>query len=141
MKHLSVRRTIHAPNDVVWDALIDHEGMVDWSPMRRVTLLVEGSPERNGVGAVRRMAGPGMTLEEEVVDWNPPHWYEYRLTRGAPIRHHHGRVALEDRGADTHVRWAVTFAPALPGTGWLIAGALERGLGGMLTRLARRLER
>jgi len=134
------RTRIAAPRERVWQHLTDHEGMAAWSPFRKVTLARSGSPERNGFGAVRRMQGPGLDLEEEVVGWQPPARYDYRLRRGAPIRHHAGCVLLREDGAVTEVEWIIRFRPLVPGTGAIVRAALKRGISDMLERLKRKLE-
>jgi len=134
------RAHIAAPRAVVWQAITDHEGMVDWSWFREVTLVREGSPERNGLGAVRRMRGPGVMLDEEVVRWMPPARCDYRVVAGAPIRDHAGCVTLRDAGNETDVEWIVRLNPVVPGTGAVIRTGLQRALDGMLQRLKRRLE-
>lgn len=131
---------IAAPRDVVWKAITDHEGMTAWSPLSSVVLTHPGSPERNGLGAVRRLRGFGLTLDEEVVGWNPPARYDYRLIGGAPIREHFGQVFLDQVDGATNVRWCVRFRPTIPGSGAVLRAMLERGFTDMLQRLKRRLE-
>jgi catechol 2,3-dioxygenase-like lactoylglutathione lyase family enzyme len=138
--YVVVRARIAAARPVVWERLCDHEGMVNWSPFSAVTLIRAGVPERNGLGAVRRMRGLGMTIEEEVVRWEPPARYDYRLNTGAPIRGHHGHVMLREVEGGTEVRWAIGFQPTVPGTGWLIRALLQRAIGDMLQRFKRQIE-
>ncbi len=140
MTTLRLSKRIDAPRDTVWSAVTHHEGMPTWSPLKSVTLSKEGAPDRDGVGAVRVMRGPGMRIDEEVVGWDPPNAYDYTLLRGAPIRDHRGRVELRDAGGATDVEWTIEFRPLIPGTGWLIRAALGRAIGGMLRRLKRNLE-
>ncbi len=134
------RTRIAAPRERVWQHITDHEGMSSWSPFREVTLVREGTPDRCGFGAVRRMQGMGPALEEEVVGWDPPARYDYRLRRGAPIRRHSGCVLLREQGTATEVEWIIRFRPLIPGTGALVRAALQRGIAGMLAQLKQRLE-
>jgi hypothetical protein len=137
MTRVEVLRQMQAPANAVWSRLIDHENMADWAPIRSARLAREGSPDRNGPGAVRHIRSLGTTIEEEVTEWQPPSRYQYRLTRGVPIRNHSGEVAIEPRGDKCCVRWTVEFKPRVPGTGFLIGLALRLALGGMLKRLDR----
>jgi len=141
MASIVLRARIRAPQEQVWQALSHHEGFPEFSVLDKVTLKREGSPDRDGVGAVRVMCAPGLCVEEEVTSWDPPHGYEYRLLRGAPIRDHRGRVEVTGNGEATDVEWTVSFRPVVPGTGWLVGKLLQRGLGGLLRGLTRRLER
>jgi len=140
MSELEVRQRFNADPQTVWNSVTDHESMPQWSPLKQVTLRVEGAPERNGIGAVRVMKGPGPVIEEEVVAWDPPRSYGYKLVRGAPLRNHAGRVTLDSSGSGTEVTWSVRFDPIIPGTGWLFATVLRAALGKMLERLARQLD-
>lgn len=142
MTHIVARARLAAPPEDVWPLITDHEGMVGWSALRSVTLKQEGTPDRDGLGAIRVMRAPGVPpIEEQVVAWDPPASYEYTLLRGAPIRNHRGRVELVRVPGGTEVTWTVRFDPTVPGTGLLIGTALQRALQSMLDALARRIDR
>ncbi len=140
MTSFEVSTRISASPEQIWPIMVDHERMVDWSPLRRVTLAREGQPDRNGVGAVRHMHGAGPTIVEEVVLFEAPTRMEYVLTKGAPIRDHRGSLELFEAGDVTEVRWSVRFRPVVPGTGWMLKAVLQRALGGMLKRLKENIE-
>lgn len=140
MKRIVLTESIAAPIDEVWAAITDHESMADWSPLRRVELAREGSPQRNGLGAVRHMVAVGPVIVEEVTEWSPPNRYKYRLRAGAPIRDHLGTVELRQSGARTNVTWTIQFRPIVPGSGWVILRILRMVIGGMLARLRTQLE-
>lgn len=140
MPYVVAETRIGAPRDEVWKAISDHEGMAAWSPFSSVVLTRAGSSERNGLGAVRRIRGFGLTLDEEIVRWAPPARYDYRLIRGAPIREHFGQVLLNEVDGGTEVRWTVRFRPVVPGTGGITRAMLQRGFTDMLQRLKHRLE-
>ncbi len=140
MTKIELRQRFHADSDTVWQALTDHEGMPRWSPLKSVILKKEGRPERNGKGAVRVMKALGPPLIEEVVAWDPPTRYDYKLKEGAPIRNHLGRVTVHPVGSHTDVTWDIEFDALVPGTGWLFRAVLGKAIGNMLGRLARQLE-
>ncbi len=128
MREIAIEQRIDAPRDRVWALLSDHEGMTRWMPVREVVRRHPGSPEPDGVGAVRTIRGMGMVIEERVTDWKPGERLGYTLTEGAPIRDHAGEVVLVPQDGGTLVRWRVRFRPLVPGTGWLIERALGTGL-------------
>ena len=125
----------------VWAILTDHEGMPHWMGFSAVHLRPEGSPDRNGVGAVRVMHGPGLTLREEIISWDPPHAYEYKLVSKAPIRDHKGRVEVTGGDGHSTARWHIVFKPKIPGTGLLLRLFLQRQLGGALENARKLIER
>jgi uncharacterized protein YndB with AHSA1/START domain len=139
MVEIVLEQDVAAEPRRVWELVANHEGMKKWMPVREVVRRRPGSPDPDGVGAVRTIRGSGLVIEERITAFKPPERLEYVLIEGAPVRDHHGEVLLEPRaGGGTHVRWRVRFRPLVPGTGWLLERmlrrALERGLEGLKRR-------
>jgi glutathione S-transferase len=140
MHTVEVSRLYSHPIERVFARYTDHEGWTQWARLGRVRLVREGSPDRNGVGAVRAFSSsPG--LREEVVLFEPPRRMHYRVTQGPlPFDQHLGEVAFEPEGGGTRLTWRVTFRCRIPGLGRV----LRRGLGAlfrwMLGSLARDLD-
>jgi uncharacterized protein YndB with AHSA1/START domain len=125
----------------VWELLADHEGMPAWMPVREVVRRRAGSPDANGVGALRVVRASGLAIEERITAFEPERLLVYEVVEGAPVRDHRGEVRLEPDGDATRVRWRVSLRPLVPGTGWLLRRVVERLVGGALEGLARRAER
>ena len=108
--------------DVARDALFtvfaDHEGYGRFRGVKKCVLIRPGRDERNGLGALRRVHLGGPTvLDEEIVAYDPPHSYEYRIVRARPlpVKHTLGRVELEALDANrTKVVWTSTFEIPIP---------------------------
>ena len=132
-----IETTIAAPPASVWELLANHRGWADWAGVREVVLRQEGDPPPNGLGAIRVLRLRGLALEEEILGFDPPKRMSYRLSAGLPIRDHAGEIELEPAGDGTALRWTVRFRPSVPGTGWLLRAALERGVRDVCDRLAR----
>ncbi|MEX2293574.1 MAG: SRPBCC family protein [Acidimicrobiales bacterium] len=65
---IEARAESTASPDAVFAVLADHERWPEWFPsVKRVTVLGEAS----GVGARRRVAVPGATVDEEFIVWEP----------------------------------------------------------------------
>jgi uncharacterized protein YndB with AHSA1/START domain len=139
MEQILVERLVPAPRERVWEILSDHEGMKKWLPVREVVRRRPGSPDPNGVGAVRTIRGMGLVIDEQITGFKPPERLEYVLTEGAPIRDHLGEVVLTEEPGGTRVRWSVRFRPAIPGTGTLLRFLLRRGIAQGLENLAKRV--
>ena len=136
---VSVRVT--AAPDVVWARLTAHEAMAAWWPgLREVTLDPPGSPDRNGLGAVRVMRSVGTPVREEVVSWDPPHTYSYRVRNFAPLREHLGRVTVRPADGGAAVDWRIEFRPGVPGTGALLRLGLRWMLDVALRRFKQQVE-
>lgn len=123
---LTVETTVHAPMDMVFERLIDHESMNDWPGVGSCRLIVAGTP-RNGLGAVRAVKARGLTLHEEVVLYEPPERFEYRIIKGLPVTHL-GSVRLFQEGESVRVCWRITVSSRLPLLSWIICQQLRGGL-------------
>ena len=122
-----------APPERLFAVLTDHRAMPRWfPPIRRVDLDPEGSPDPNGLGAVRKVHALGPPIVERVVEWEPPRRYVYVLEAGAPIRNHRGEVRVEAAPGGSKATWTITFAPVIPGTGWLVRAVLTPAVVRML---------
>jgi len=115
-----------APIDAVWATLIDTRSWPDWAPQEEAWLDREGSPDPEGVGAVRRFRTGRWMVREEVVAFEPPHDFSYRLLSGLPMRDYLATVCLDERAGGTHIIWQATFRPAYPGTGPLLRRRMRR---------------
>lgn len=138
--HVSALIRIEAPPDVVWRTITDHARIPEWVPVRECVVTRPGTPHPNGLGAVRRITAAATAIEEEVILWDPPRRYDYRLTRGAPLRDHRGHVFVTPDGKGTRVQWTVRFRPLVPGTGGAIRLALQRAFDHALRNLKRHIE-
>lgn len=117
MTVIRVTRTIPASPERAFAALTDHASF-SALPGLNATLITEGDPSPNGLGAVRRMGGAGVWFDEEVVAWDPPRSYSYRITAGTfAIEHDGGTVTIRPSGSGCDVEWktAITYPPGLKG--------------------------
>lgn len=140
LRSLTVEVPFKVASAALWERLSDHESMADWWPLRSVLLVREAHGERNGVGAVRRMRGMGLVLDEEVTAWQPGYGYDYKLTRGAPVREHAGSARILPSGAHNVVQWRIQFRPRIPGSGALIQWLLRVLIKHVLLTLKKQLE-
>jgi uncharacterized protein YndB with AHSA1/START domain len=138
MRRIEVERIVAAPPSVVFERYTDHVGWSRWAGVGKVSLVQEGSPDRNGVGCVRSFASaPG--LHEEVVEFDPPNRMVYRIVRGGfPVQDHRGEVRFEPHVRGTRVSWSVEFGSRLPFTEGVIARLLQLLFGTLLARFDRR---
>ena len=133
MTEFTLTRTTTAPIETVFDALTDHRAIADyvWA-VRRSTLDREGTPAPNGLGAVRRLEALGPPIVEEIIEYQRPTGYAYKMVSGAPVRDHVGTVALREVGTGTEVSWHLRSTPKIPGLDWLLSPVLKRVIGELL---------
>ena len=138
----TLTRTTTAPIETVFDSLTNHRGIADyvWA-VRRSTLDREGVPAPNGVGAIRRIEAVGPTIVEEIIDYQRPTRYAYKMLSGPPVRDHVGTVELREAGAGTEVSWHLRSTPKIPGSNWLLSAVLHRVIGELLKGAVNAAER
>ncbi|HWO17032.1 MAG TPA: SRPBCC family protein [Solirubrobacterales bacterium] len=135
-------RQVAAPPETVFDVLTDHRGYADITSMRRSELEREGEPAPNGVGAIRALHSVGPPLREEVVSYERPSRFSYKVVSGIPVRDHLGTVLLTPEGSGTRVTYAVKTTPTLPLVGGAVVAvtklAIKQLLSGITTESERR---
>jgi hypothetical protein len=109
--------------------------MRDWPGVAFSHLIVPGEP-RNGLGAVRRIRAGGLTLEEKVVRFEPPHRYAYTIIKGLPVEHL-GEVELTEARGGVDVHWRVRMSSRVPLLAQAVGAALQVGLRRALGHFAR----
>jgi uncharacterized protein YndB with AHSA1/START domain len=114
--HVTSQTIVAAPIETVWDTLSNHVGMSQWGPGITVTMDRVGSPDPNGVGAIRRIAspGPGPDIVEEVVTFQAPNLFGYKALSGTPFPGYAGEVRLTSAGAGTHISYTVSSTAGFP---------------------------
>lgn len=131
----------------LWPRLVDHAAMDQWSGAWSSALLEPGSPDPNGLGALREITlVPGFSVREQVLLFEPPRRLDYGIVDGMPgLAHHAGSVVLTPTDGGCRVQWSIqiSFRPkhpmrtAGPPLIRTIGLALRRGL----RRLARQITR
>ena len=106
-----------APPAELWPLIAEVERWKQWSFLTRSHLLRPGSPDPDGVGALRRLAVGPFGSSEEVVAFEPPSHFAYVARKGMPVRHYRADVHFEPDGDGTRLTWQGVLEPLVPGTG------------------------
>lgn len=134
-------RQIAAPPQTVFDVLTDHRLYAKITPLRKAVLEREGEPAPDGVGAIRVLSAAGPPLREEVIAYQPPARFSYKLLSGLPVRDHVGTVELSPQGEGTKMVYAVHTAPTLPLVGAVVVGVVKQGIKALIKGIAKESER
>ena len=123
----TLTRTTRAPIETVFDSLTNHRAIADyvWA-VRRSTLDREGVPAPNGVGAVRRIEAVGPPIVEEIIDYQRPTRYAYKMLSGAPTRDHIGTIQLREADTGTEVSWHLRSTLKIPGVDRLMLPVFKK---------------
>lgn len=141
MASFTLSREVSAPPETVFDVLTDHRRYAEITPVRKSVLEREGEPDPNGVGAIRVLSSVGPPLREEVIAFEPPSRFSYKLLSGAPVRDHVGTVLLEPAGAGTRVTYALRTTPTVPVVGAAVVGVTKLAIKSLLDGIVAESER
>ena len=136
MPRVQVEETVDVPRDALFAVLADHARYDRFPGVVGSELVREGTTERDGLGALRRINLGISVLEEEIVAYDAPNSFEYLITkvRPLPVNHILGRVEFFDEGpARTRVVWVSEFEIPLP----IVGGFVGRRAASQFTRAFR----
>ncbi|HWA52855.1 MAG TPA: SRPBCC family protein [Solirubrobacterales bacterium] len=142
MASFTLTREIAAPTETVFEVLTDHRRYADMTGLRRSELEREGDPPPNGLGAVRRLVAVGPPLREEVIAYQPPARFSYKLLSGLPVRDHVGTVELTPNGGGgTKMVYAVRSQPTVPVVGGVVIAVVKQAVKNLIGGIAKESER
>jgi uncharacterized protein YndB with AHSA1/START domain len=142
MASFTLERKVDAPPEVVFEVLVDHRRYAEIvGPIRRSELEREGDPAPDGVGAVRVLKAIGPPLREQVLTYEPPSRFSYKLLSGAPVEDHVATVELTPEGDGTKVVYAVRTMPTVPLGGAIVVAVAKRAVGQLLDGVVEESER
>jgi hypothetical protein len=132
MARIDLDKTLSSPIDDVFELLSDHAGYTRFRGFSTAELLREGTEERNGVGALRRLVVRPLRFEEEITAFERPTRMDYVIRKvNLPLRHDGGTITLSSAAGGTRVLWRSTFTVPVPvvgaPVGTLLAAAIRRG--------------
>jgi uncharacterized protein YndB with AHSA1/START domain len=114
MASFAFERQVAAPPETVFGVLTDHRRYAAITLLRGAELEREGEPPPNGVGAIRVLRSVGPPLHEEVIAYEPPSRFSYKLLSGLPVRDHVGTVELSPSQGGARIVYAVRSTPTVP---------------------------
>lgn len=134
-------RRIDAPVDVVWDVLTDHARYREWTPVPHSRLVTPGTPERNGLDAVRFLGVGPIGAKERMLVFEPGEHLAYTVVSGLPVRDYRADARLSDGGDWTALEYEGRFQPLVPGTGPALSLLVRSVLRTLVSSLVRESER
>jgi len=108
---IQVELIILAPINLVFDELSDHASYSDFKAIDFSELINEGTENKNGNGAIRKIVTGPITFWEEISHYKSPTRFNYKIIKGEvnfgiftfplPFRHRIGRLTLEETSEGT----------------------------------------
>ncbi len=117
MEPLRTDMIVRAPRSLVWDALVDLEGVSTWNPSIDAAECL--SEVREGLGARRRCyMHPSGWMIESVTEWEPLSAIAFEIENAPPLKTGLGRFVLRGDDAGTRLQasfdYEVRFGPLGP---------------------------
>ncbi len=134
---VNVEYEFRVPVERVFSHLSEHENLARVFGVR-VERLQDGSPQRNGVGSVRRLSLNGIApFEETVTAYREHQLIEYQVTKGTPLNEHHGamRFSRRESGHSSHLEYVIHLGSDVPGVAKVVARVLRKRIARGLARL------
>jgi uncharacterized protein YndB with AHSA1/START domain len=141
MSSFRFERVVAAPPEIVFDVLTDHRHYAEITSLRRSELEREGRPAPDGVGAIRVLTAVGPPLREEVLVYERPTRFSYKLLSGLPSRDHVGTVELTPDGTGTKLAYAVRMTPTVPLAGAAVVAGTKLAIKSLLKGVTAESER
>ena len=134
-------RQVDAPPEIVFDVLTDHRRYNEITAVRKAELEREGEPAPNGLGAIRVLSVAGPPMREEVIAYERPSRFSYKVLSGLPVRDHVGTVELTPLDQGTQVIYAVHTTPTVPLGGFVAMAVLKQAIKSLLSGVTKESER
>src|SRR6476660_8899636 len=141
MASFTIVREVAAPPQTIFEILVDHRGYSRITRLRKSELEREGEPSPNGAGAIRVLRAVGPPLREEVLTYERPSRFSYKLLSGLPVRDHVGTVELTAREGGTKVTYAVRLMPTVPLVGAAVVAGVKVGVKQLIDGVSAEAER
>ena len=128
MQRVEIDHDFFKPVEAVFAYLSEHENL---GPLfgAKVTRVKDGHTERNGVGSVRKLRVAVLPpFEETVTEVIPNELIRYKITKGSPLRDHHGEMRFSPHGTGCHLRYVIEFGAVVPGLDRVVKAGLERSI-------------
>ena len=123
MQTVSLRRSVAAPIDEVFDWIGDGTNWASVPGMFYSRVKPTDGPEPNGVGSIREFAGMTSKATEIVTGFERPRYMSYKVLSSTPrLEHDGGSITFKEIPVGTEVFWTTTFRVTTP----VFAGLLTR---------------
>jgi uncharacterized protein YndB with AHSA1/START domain len=141
VERYTVRLEIAAPPETTFETITDHRRYPEFTPLRRVELERRGAEAPNGVGAIRALHLVGPPVREEVVDYEAPARFSYRIVSGVPVRSLVGTVLVAATPHGSLMTYEMVIEPRIRFSGPPLARTMEIAIRRLTAMVAAEAER
>ena len=129
MQKLIFKRKFDLSPGPVFEYFAEHENLGGIFGAKIIRLKDGTDGNRNGVGSARELkVGPAPPFEETITEFIPNELIAYEITKGSPLKDHHGEMRFSPEGTGTHLHYEISFGAKIPGLALVIAPGLKRNV-------------
>lgn len=129
-QRIEIVQEFSAPVDRLFAYLGEHENLAAIFAPAKIKRISDGQGVRNGVGSAREMrilVGPAFV--ETVTAYKENELIEYRITRGSPLKNHHGVMRFYPTASGgSRLHYTIVFEGKFPLVASIIKPGLEMGI-------------
>lgn len=132
MHQVHVTAYINKPLPEVFTAVSDHRSFLTGGGLH-CHLIKKGTPDKNGLGAIRTVRANKYTFTEEINAFEPNKSFDYQIIDVKPrlsLVHHNGWLEFSEENMQTRVDWHSHFTITTPIIGhlmgWFAKNKLEK---------------
>jgi len=130
VQRIDIRKEFAVPVDKLFAFLSVHKNLETIFAPAKIRRVKDGSDVPDGLGSVRRMriliAPP---FEETITARVPDERIEYRITRGSPLRNHHGVMRFSSTpSGGSALHYTIEFEGKLPLVGPIVRAGLDNAI-------------
>jgi uncharacterized protein YndB with AHSA1/START domain len=129
MQRLIFDQGFALPPEQVFNYLAEHVNLGDLFGAK-VTHIKDGTDgHRSGVGSVRELkVGPTPPFQETITEFISNELIAYKITKGTPLKDHHGEMRFTPDGTGTHLHYEISFGGKIPGIAFIVAQGLKKNI-------------
>ncbi|MFC3153384.1 SRPBCC family protein [Litoribrevibacter euphylliae] len=113
--HILIEKEFESSLPEVFQAICDHENFGKLIGAKIVRTKDGEDGITNGLGSIRKIvASPLPSFEETVTNYQENQYFEYKITKGSPIKNHIGKLTFSSTHDKTLLRYTIDFDMKLP---------------------------
>src|SRR5699024_3424456 len=111
MTRVDIKQQFSVPVEELYAFLSVHKNMESIFAPAKIKRIKEGSDSPEGLGSVRVLSLQLAPSFEETVTLNEPNQrIEYRITKGSPLKEHHGVMRFNSTESGSELHYTIDFA-------------------------------
>lgn len=139
MQHIHIQVDFPFSLENLFQYLKKHENFNELFAPAKVQTIQKGQGDDYGVGSVRRLSIFGLVqFEETIVSFQENALIEYKITKGTPLKNHHGKMVFAAKGAGSSLDYSIQFESAVPFLAYLVKQDLQKSISKGLKGLQKR---